>query len=91
LQASHEVSFSKAVVSSFADLTKADLTILACPTYDHGLLHTPFDVFLQSAREAKVDLKDQQFVLIGLGDPKYDKDYLVESVRLMQEFVTEHG
>lgn len=85
----HEVTQSNVITASPEELLQGDLTILACPTYDHGLMHTPFDLFLQKSREERIDLTGHRFALIGLGDSKYDSDYLVESIPLMQAFIIE--
>jgi flavodoxin len=85
------MTFTKAVVATSEDFCKTNSTILACPTYDHGLLHTPMDFLLNTMREQWLDLTGRRYILVGLWDPKYDNDYLVESVRLMREFVEEQG
>jgi flavodoxin len=83
----HQVTMFSAITADVAEFLQGDITILACPTYDHGLLHTPMDIYLQKSRESAVDLTGRRIVLIGLGDPKYDSDYTLESVRLMSEFI----
>jgi flavodoxin I len=63
----------------------ADLLILACPTYGIGELEHFFEIFL--GKLSAVDLKGKKCAIIGLGDPKYDKDYHLESIKIIMEFL----
>lgn len=87
-QESIEMICHNAITASTEDLTRYDLTILAAPTYDHGILHTPFETFLRKSNE--IDLTNHSYAVIGLGDDKYDAEYNVESATLLEEFVREH-
>ncbi len=80
----HEVSLLKAKVSEPEDIGSFDLLILASPTYGHGQLEKYFGVFLSKLE--KVDLKGRLAAIIGLGDPKYDSDYHIESAKVMMDF-----
>jgi len=78
----------KSVVSATKeDLNASDYVLLAAPTYDHWILHTPYERFLDKVNV--VDLS-RQYVVIGLGDDKYDKHYNVEAAPILEEFVVSH-
>ena len=62
-----------------------DLLILACPTYGIGELEDFFEIFLQKLEA--VDLKGRKCAIIALGDPKYDKDYHLESAKIIMDFL----
>lgn len=64
-----------------------DLCILASPTYGHGVLEGNFINFREHMR--KIDYNKQKFVVIGLGDFKYDEDYHLESIKILETAVTE--
>lgn len=84
------VDTKKAVLAESKDLFSHDLTILACPTYDHGVLHSPMENFLHICEHEKVNLTWQNFVLVWLWDSKYDKEYTIEAAVLLEEFVYTH-
>jgi flavodoxin len=71
-------------------LTKNDLLILACPTYEHGSLEPNF---LKNfwPRIQETDLNKHACVVVGLGDIKYDIDYHIESARILQTYVDTHN
>lgn len=77
-----------AITAHPEDLTRHDITILAAPTYDHGILHYPFAKLLQQSED--LDLTDYSYAVIGLGDNKYDAEYTVESAQILEEFVITH-
>ncbi len=66
-----------------------DLLILASPTYGHGQLEQYFDKFLQGL--AAVDMTGWPCAVIGLGDPKYDDDYHIESAKVIMDFLKKKG
>lgn len=82
-----EVELFKAKVTEPAEVGECDLLVLASPTYGHGILEGYFGEFLEKLRE--VDLKGQACAIIGLGDPKYDSDYHIESVKIIHDFLVE--
>lgn len=65
--------------------SESDVTVLACPTYDHGVLHTPFATLLHAAKDVALEWK--RFGVIGLGDDKYDQEYTMYSADILEEFV----
>ena len=68
-------------LSKIDDLKKADLVVLAAPTYEHGVIQMHFIPFLKELK--KVDLKQKPMAVIGLGDPKYDDHYHIESANVL--------
>lgn len=84
----HEVLMQHVVGAEMLNLD-TDVTILAAPTYDHGVLHTPMQRFL-NASDAN-DLTWNKCAVIGLGDSKYDAEYTIESAKILEDFVTSHG
>ena len=84
-QAGNSVELLEAKHADPRDATDADLLILACPTYGIGELEHFFEIFL--GKLAMVELKGKKCAIIGLGDPKYDKDYHLESARIIMEFL----
>ncbi len=91
----HKVEMLKAKLTDPMKLVKGgehgdfDLLILASPTYGHGQLEQYFDKFLQGL--AAVELKDRNCAIIGLGDPKYDSDYHIESAKFIMDFLKKKG
>jgi flavodoxin len=81
----HEVSLLKAKLINPKDVGTYDLLIFACPTYGHGELEQYFGRFL--ARMENEDLDGKLCSIIGLGDPKYDRDYHLESIKIISDFL----
>lgn len=81
----NEVEMLEARLADPLYAADCDLLILACPTYGIGELEHFFEVFL--GKLVAVDLKGRKCAIIGLGDPKYDKDYHLESVKIIMEFL----
>ncbi len=81
----HAVQILKAKIADPADLGEWDLLVLACPTYGIGELEDYFEAFL--GKLDTVDLKGRKCAVIGLGDPKYDPDYHLESAKIIMEFL----
>lgn len=81
-----KVELLKAKLTDPAEiLNGADLLIFASPTYGHGLLEQYFGEFLKKMES--VDLTGRKCAIIGLGDPKYDNDYHIESARIIMMFL----
>jgi flavodoxin len=85
----HSVDMLKAKVTEPADIGTRDLLILASPTYGHGQLEKYFGIFMKKL--ASVDLEGKLCAVIGLGDPKYDDDYHIESARVIMVFLKSKG
>ncbi len=73
------------------DLIKTDVVILAAPTYDHWVLHAPFEYLLHTADAENIQMYTKRYAIVGLGDSKYDTEYNLEAAALLEQFVTEHG
>lgn len=89
LQGKHEVEMLKAKLTDPQKLGEYDLLILASPTYGHGQLEQYFEKFLNGLEA--VNLEGKNIGIIGLGDPKYDRDYHIESARFIMDFVKHKG
>ncbi len=85
LSKKHDVTLLKAKVTEPDDIGKFDLLVLASPTYGHGQLERYFAVFIKKLEE--MDLKGKRCSIIGLGDPKYDSDYHIESIKVIMDFL----
>jgi flavodoxin len=71
------------------ELLKADVCVLASPTYGHGSLETTMEAFVEKMRG--MDLKGKPCAVIGLGDPRYEAQYHIESAPLLEKAITEAG
>lgn len=83
----HQVELLRAKSTKAKDIDGCDLLILASPTYGHGQLEQYFEKFLRGL--GGVSLKCRRCAVIGLGDPKYDTDYHLESVKAIMDFLKE--
>ena len=75
----------KAKLTNPKDVGFYDLLILACPTYGHGELEQYFGKFLELMEVE--NLSGKPCSIIGLGDPKYDSDYHLESIKIISDFL----
>ena len=85
----HQVTLHRAKTAKVENLQKATFLVLASPTYGHGQLEAYMDVFIKSVPTGF--LKDKKAAIIGLGDNKYDDDFLIESAPILQEFLRDQG
>ena len=69
------------------DIKSAQVLVLASPTYGHGELPANMDKFTRTLTEK--DLKNKYFAVIGLGDPKYEMQYHLESARILTKILTD--
>lgn len=81
----HRIELFDAIKTTPADIGAYDALILACPTYGIGELEEHFENFLEQLNA--VDLKGHKCAIIGLGDPKYDLDYHLESAKIIMDFL----
>lgn len=88
-QKKHEVELKRVEQSKPADMLDCDLCILASPTYGHGVLEEHFIPFQKALKETQ--LKGQQCAVIGLGDPKYDAQYHIESAVILEDAIKASG
>lgn len=71
--------------SSPHEMSKFDLSILASPTYGHGILQEDFIPFYKALQQTP--LKNHRCAVIGLGDPKYDAQYHIESATILEDVI----
>jgi len=85
----HKVVLQRAEMSQPKDVLGCDVLILASPTYGHGLLQEYMRKFIKGLKE--IDLKGKPCAVIGLGDPKYEAQYHIESATTLEKVLTDHG
>lgn len=85
----HKVVLQRAERTDPKDLLKYDVIVLASPTYGHGLLQEHMAKFVKGLKE--IDLKGKQCAVIGLGDPKYEAQYHIESAAKLEKLLEDHG
>ena len=86
----HQATLKRVELSQPQDLLKGDVTILASPTYGHGLLPEEMMVFIEQVKK-EGQVKSRRFAVIGLGDPKYDPEHHIESATTLERFIKEEG
>jgi len=79
----------RAELSKASDMLDFDACILASPTYGHGLLEEYMAKFLKGLKE--IDLKGKLCAVIGLGDPKYEAQYHIESAPILEKKLSSAG
>lgn len=80
-----KVDMKKVEKTNVSEMFNYDLNILASPTYGHGVLEEYFITFYE--KMIQTDLKKKPCAIIGLGDFKYDNDYHLESIKILEEGV----
>ena len=85
----HQVSLERCQLTDITTLKDCDCLIFASPTYAHGELQVYFQQFLNKISDQY--FTNQPCAVIGLGDPKYDDDYTVESARILSDFFEARG
>ena len=85
----HKVVIQRAETSDVKEILKYDVCVLASPTYGHGLLEGHMAKFVKGLKE--VDLKGKPCAVIGLGDPKYEAQYHIESAPILEKRLTDAG
>jgi len=85
----HTVDTKPGESCTFQDADGYELTILASPTYGHGALQEYMMHINQEV--ATADNKGRQFAVIGLGDPKYDRNYNIESAVILEHSIKKSG
>lgn len=85
----HKVTIQRAEESSIEDVKKAKNLIFASSTYGQGLLQ---DHMLKFFKEVKgLDMKGKKCAVIGLGDNKYNTEYVIEAARILETGLKELG
>jgi len=83
--AGHNVDIQRAELSSADEIRKYDLCVLAAPTYGHGIIQPHMGAFISEMK--KLNMKDQGFAVIGLGNVKYDPHYNIESAIIIENAI----
>ena len=89
--AGHKSDTKRVEQTDPAEMEKYDFIIWGASTYGHGVLQDYFIPFLDKLNAAKYDLKGKRGAVIGLGDPKYDAQYHIESAAILEEAFKKHG
>ena len=84
-----KVALQRAEFCDPSELLKADACVLASPTYGHGSLETTMAHFVEKMKG--MNLKGKLCAAIGLGDPKYEAQYHLESAPLLEKALVEAG
>lgn len=79
-----EVTMKRVEKSTPSDIGK-NLTILAAPTYEHGVILEHWQPFLRELK--KVDLTGKPITVIGLGEIQYDDHYHIESANTLSNAI----
>ncbi len=82
---SHSVHLQRAELTVPDDLHSADVVVLASPTYGHGTLQPDMALLVDELRH--LDLGGKPCAVIGLGDPKYEPQYHIESANTLEKLV----
>lgn len=85
LSQDHNVHLHNARLTKPSVLEDANILILACPTYGQGDLEQYMHRLVKNC--GNIDLNQKRCAVIGLGDFLYEPDYLVESAKILEEFV----
>ena len=84
-----KVGIQRAETSKATDILNSDICILASPTYGHGLLEEHMAKFVKGLKD--VSLNGKPCAVIGLGDPKYEAQYHLESATILEKKLTSAG
>lgn len=85
----YKTACRRAEQSNPDDMLKFDVCVLASPTYGHGLLEGYMDKFIKKLNG--VSLMGKPCAVIGLGDPKYEAQYHIESATILEDALTKAG
>ncbi len=85
----HKVTMQRAESSNPKDIKKYKYCILAASTYGQGLLQEDMNKFIKLCQPK--DFSKRKFAVIGLGDNKYNTEYVIESAKILEKKVSENG
>lgn len=88
-ESGHKVALQRAEKSQSKDLLDFDVVLLASPTYGHGILEEHMTRFVKGFKG--IDLKGKPVAVIGLGDPKYESQYHLESAPILEQALEDAG
>lgn len=83
------IRIQKAELSRPEDLAGAEVVVLAAPTYGHGSLESTMGEFV--AKLKSDSLRGKPCAVIGLGDPRYEVQYHLESAAILEKVVADAG
>jgi len=81
----HRVIVKRAEQSSVSDLEGFDVLVFASSTYGQGLLQDYIEPLYFEIK--KTGLNGKKCAVIGLGDNKYNVEYVVEAARILENMV----
>jgi len=84
----YKVVVQRAEQSTPSDINKYTYCILASSTYGQGILQDHMLKFIKKCSRA--NFKDKKFAVIGLGDNKYNTEYIIESAKILEKKITEN-
>lgn len=79
------VTIQRAEKSQPEDLRLAEVVILASPTYGHGILERYMEAFVKKLK--KMDFAGQEMAVVGVGEPKYELQYHIESANILEQLI----
>ena len=84
-----EVIVQRAEQSQPEDLKKAEVVVLASPTYGHGILEQYMEKFVKKL--SGTDFNQQEMAVIGVGEPKYELQYHIESANILEKLIADQN
>ena len=85
----HKVVVQRAEESKISDFKKYKYCILAGSTYGQGLLQGHMKKFMKGFSDS--ELKGKKCAVIGLGDNKYNTEYIIEAAKILEKLVGKYG
>jgi len=89
IQNKHSVTIKRAEQTALTDLEGFDVLVFASSTYGQGLLQDYIEPIYFEIK--KIGLKGKKCTVIGLGDNKYNVEYVVEAARILENMVKDSG
>ncbi|MBN1494496.1 flavodoxin family protein [Candidatus Peregrinibacteria bacterium] len=88
-QNKHSAAIKRAEQTTITDLESFDVLIFASSTYGQGLLQDYIEPLYFEIK--KTGLKGKKCTVIGLGDNKYNVEYVVEAAKILENMVKDAG
>lgn len=85
----HKTTVQRAEESDVKDLKGHDVYIFASSTYGQGLLQDHMLKFFHNVM--KTSLKGKKCAVIGLGDNKYNTEYVIEAAKILEKGIRKIG
>jgi flavodoxin len=80
----HKVTVKRAEKANLDDLKGYDLYVFASSTYGQGLLQDYMLEFFRNLK-AKANMKNKKCAVIGLGDNRYNTEYVIEAANTLEK------